>query len=224
MKKKISYLIIFTLIVIMPINIKALTGSINITCDKESYNLNETATCKITGTSDEEVRSVSAKINSEYLNVSFTADSIWQGNGDNGNIQLYSDSAKKGTFNIGTLKLTVKDSDSTEVSGVLTLSDVKYSDVAVGDSQIQVSFVNDSNNSNTDNNSNNNSGGNNSSNNNSNNGNSGNNTSGLNNNSNSSINNPKTSDFKVGLIISLITITLIISILGYKRLKKLLRN
>ena len=49
-------------------------------------------------------------------------------------------------------------------------------------------------------------------------------TSGLNNNSNSSINNPKTSDFKIGLIISLIVITLIISILGYKRLKKLLKN
>lgn len=215
MKKKISYLIIFTLIVIMPINLKALTGSISIKCDKESYSINDTATCKVTGTSDEEVKSVAAKVSAENLNVSFVTDSIWQGTGEDGNIQLYSDKGQTGTFNIGTLKISAKDSSYGLVSGIVTLSNVKYSDVAVGDSQIQVSFVNGSNNSNTDNNS---------SNNNSNNGNSGNNTSGLNNSSNSSINNPKTSDFKIGIIISLITITLIISILGYKRLKKLLKN
>lgn len=214
MKKKISYLIIFTLIVIMPINLKALTGSISIKCDKESYSINDTATCKVTGTSDEEVKSVAAKVSAENLNVSFLTDSIWQGTGEDGNIQLYSDKGQTGTFNIGTLKISAKDSSYGLVSGIVTLSNVKYSDVAVGDSQIQVSFVNGSNNSNTDNNSNNNS----------NNGNSGNNTSGLNNSSNSSINNPKTSDFKIGIIISLITITLIISILGYKRLKKLLKN
>lgn len=214
MKKKISYLIIFTLIVIMPINLKALTGSISIKCDKESYSINDTATCKVTGTSDEEVKSVAAKVSAENLNVSFLTDSIWQGTGEDGNIQLYSDKGQTGTFNIGTLKISAKDSSYGLVSGIVTLSNVKYSDVAVGDSQIQVSFVNGSNNSNTDNNSNNNS----------NNGNSGNNTSGLNNSSNSSINNPKTSDFKIGLIISLIAITLIISILGYKRLKKLLKN
>lgn len=214
MKKKISYLIIFTLIVIMPINLKALTGSISIKCDKESYSINDTATCKVTGTSDEEVKSVAAKVSAENLNVSFVTDSIWQGTGEDGNIQLYSDKGQTGTFNIGTLKISAKDSSYGLVSGIVTLSNVKYSDVAVGDSQIQVSFVNGSNNSNTDNNSNNNS----------NNGNSGNNTSGLNNSSNSSINNPKTSDFKIGIIISLITITLIISILGYKRLKKLLKN
>lgn len=215
MKKKISYLIIFTLIVIMPINLKALTGSISIKCDKESYSINDTATCKVTGTSDEEIKSVAAKVSAENLNVSFLTDSIWQGTGEDGNIQLYSDKGQTGTFNIGTLKISAKDSSYGLVSGIVTLSNVKYSDVAVGDSQIQVSFVNGSNNSNTDNNS---------SNNNSNNGNSGNNTSGLNNSSNSSINNPKTSDFKIGLIISLIAITLIISILGYKRLKKLLKN
>ena len=215
MKKKISYLIIFTLIVIMPINLKALTGSISIKCDKESYSINDTATCKVTGTSDEEVKSVAAKVSAENLNVSFLTDSIWQGTGEDGNIQLYSDKGQTGTFNIGTLKISAKDSSYGLVSGIVTLSNVKYSDVAVGDSQIQVSFVNGSNNSNTDNNS---------SNNNSNNGNSGNNTSGLNNSSNSSINNPKTSDFKIGIIISLITITLIISILRYKRLKKLLKN
>ena len=214
MKKKISYLIIFTLIVIMPINLKALTGSISIKCDKESYSINDTATCKVTGTSDEEIKSVAAKVSAENLNVSFLTDSIWQGTGEDGNIQLYSDKGQTGTFNIGTLKISAKDSSYGLVSGIVTLSNVKYSDVAVGDSQIQVSFVNGSNNSNTDNNSNNNS----------NNGNSGNNTSGLNNSSNSSINNPKTSDFKIGLIISLIAITLIISILGYKRLKKLLKN
>lgn len=214
MKKKISYLIIFTLIVIMPINLKALTGSISIKCDKESYSINDTATCKVTGTSDEEIKSVAAKVSAENLNVSFVTDSIWQGTGEDGNIQLYSDKGQTGTFNIGTLKISAKDSSYGLVSGIVTLSNVKYSDVAVGDSQIQVSFVNGSNNSNTDNNSNNNS----------NNGNSGNNTSGLNNSSNSSINNPKTSDFKIGIIISLITITLIISILRYKRLKKLLKN
>ena len=99
MKKKLCYLIILSLMVMIPINAKALTGSVSITCDNESYSMNETATCKVTGQSDEEVYSILGMINEGSnlpdLNVKFTADSSWQGNGDEGNIQLYTDNGKK---------------------------------------------------------------------------------------------------------------------------------
>ena len=58
MKKKLCYLILASLMVMIPVNAKALTGSINITCDSEEYGAKETATCKITGTSDVEVYSI----------------------------------------------------------------------------------------------------------------------------------------------------------------------
>ena len=129
MKKKISYLIIFTLIVIMPINLKALTGSISIKCDKESYSINDTATCKVTGTSDEEVKSVAAKVSAENLNVSFVTDSIWQGTGEDGNIQLYSDKGKKGTFNIGTLTIKPKNKTSKLEKISVNIDDIAYGSI-----------------------------------------------------------------------------------------------
>ena len=87
MKKKLCYLILVSLMVMIPINAKTLTGSVSITCDKESYGMNDTATCSVKGTSNEEVYSISALVsNSSYANIEFTADSSWQGNGDEGNI------------------------------------------------------------------------------------------------------------------------------------------
>ena len=131
MKKRLSYLLLLILTVIIPINAKALTGSINISCDKEIYKIGDTATCNVTGTSDVDVYSISAKINnisSSNTTIEFETDSSWQGNGEEGNVQLYTDSGKKGTFNIGklTIKLTNTTTDETTIK--VSIDDIKYGD------------------------------------------------------------------------------------------------
>ena len=40
MKKKLCYLILVSLMIMIPINAKALTGSVNITCDEENKTSN----------------------------------------------------------------------------------------------------------------------------------------------------------------------------------------
>ena len=131
MKKKLCYLILVSLMIMIPINAKALTGSVNITCDEENKTSNEVV-CKVTGQSDEEVYSISGMINEGSnlpdLNVNFTADSSWQGNGDEGNIQLYTDNGKKGIFNIGTITIKPTNSNYDEISIDLTIDKIKFGD------------------------------------------------------------------------------------------------
>lgn len=127
MKKKLSYLL-FALIVVMPINIKALTGSVSISCDKESYNVEDTVTCDVKGSSDEEVYSISANVSSNNTTIDFKTDSSWQGNGEEGNIQLYTDEGKKGTFNIGKLTIKLKDKTNDELTANVLIKDIKFGD------------------------------------------------------------------------------------------------
>ncbi len=131
MKKKLCYLLL-ALILIVPINAKALTGSVSISCDKETYQTNDTATCKVTGTSDVDVYSISAKLNNDFTSsvatVEFITDSSWQGNGEEGNIQLYTDTGKKGTFNIGTLSIKLKDASSNFATLDVAIDDIKFGD------------------------------------------------------------------------------------------------
>ena len=131
MKKRLSYLLLLILTVIIPINAKALTGSINISCDKEIYKIGDTATCNVTGTSDVDVYSISAKINnisSSNTTIEFETDSSWQGNGEEGNVQLYTDSGKKGTFNIGKLNIKLNDTTTGESTIKVSIDDIKYGD------------------------------------------------------------------------------------------------
>ena len=200
MKKKLCYLILLSLMIIIPINAKALNGSINITCDSEEYGTKETAICKITGTSDVEVYSISAKVNSTTANATFTADSSWQGNGDDGNIQLYTDNGKKGTFNIGTLKVSSKDTDGLLTITDVNLYDIKYGDTDgkefdIGNTETRISFVEGSSADRSDSNS-------------------------SNSTSTSSIKNPSTADTKIALVTLGILVAGAFITIGYKEVKK----
>ena len=198
MKKKLCYLILLSLMIIIPINAKALTGSVSITCDKESYGMNDTATCSVKGTSNEEVYSISSLFsNSSYANIEFTPDSSWQGNGDEGNIQLYTDTGKKGTFNIGTLKVKLKDIKFGDTNGAeedITASktNVKFSqNTNNNDNQSNITTDN-SNASNASNVSS----------------------------SKTSVKNPKTADVKIALVVFGILVAGVFIVIGYKEVKK----
>ena len=211
MKKKLCYLILLSLMIIIPINAKALTGSVSITCDKESYGMNDTATCSVKGTSNEEVYSISASIvDTSNATIEFTTDSAWQGNGDEGNIQLYTDTGKKGTFNIGTLKVKLKDTSTSDTSLGLEIKDVKFGDTDgteedITASKATISFSQNTNNDNQGSITNDNS-----------------NTSDTTNSNSSktSVKNPKTADVKIALVIFGILVAGVFITIGYKEVKK----
>ncbi len=133
MKKKIIYLILLSLMVIPFINVKALSANIKIECNKKEYKTNEKSTCKIKGTSDKKIYSVSARVknfNTSKVDASFKTDKAWQGNGDNGNIQLYTDKGKKGTFNIGTLTIKSKSKSSKLEKISIIIDNVAYGEIS----------------------------------------------------------------------------------------------
>ncbi len=212
MKKKLCYLILLSLMIIIPINAKALTGSVSITCDKESYGMNDTATCSVKGTSNEEVYSISALVsNSSYANIEFTADSLWQGNGDEGNIQLYTDTGKKGTFNIGTLKVKLKDASTSDTSLEVEIRDIKFGDTNGAEEDITASKTNVNFSQNTNNNDN-------QSNITSDNSNASNASNASS--SKTSVKNPKTADVKIALVVFGILVAGAFIVIGYKEVKK----
>lgn len=136
MRKKICYLLLLMLII--PINAKAFTGSIEIKCDKESYNASDTATCKVTGSSDDEVTSVHAIVNKlSNADISFVKDKIWEGSNDI-EVDLYTDEVKKDTFNIGVLTIKLKDKISDDVSINLKIDDIKFGDKSFQEHDIKL--------------------------------------------------------------------------------------
>lgn len=88
-------------------------GQFNLTCDKEILSDGDTVNCSITGTvfADNQVSSLETKIelsdNLEFVN--FTTNEIWQGNGEDGFIALYTDENKTGTFEVGTFSVKMKE-------------------------------------------------------------------------------------------------------------------
>lgn len=115
MKK--GYIFLFVILLI-PFNVYALTGSISINCGSNSVKKGDTVTCNVTGNSDESVTGVSAKvaINGNASVVNFVRDtSLWddtQGSLKNDGVTFFtitSSDGYSGNFNVGTLSLKIAD-------------------------------------------------------------------------------------------------------------------
>lgn len=87
-------------------------GQMNLSCDKTVTIANERINCTVTGTvaDSSQVSALSSKLKlSDNLElVSITTDSSWQGDGEGGNIQLYTDKNKSSTFPIATFTVAIK--------------------------------------------------------------------------------------------------------------------
>ena len=121
--KKICSLMIIGLMAIIPLNIKA-ASKVEIACNKQTYNVQEEAVCTLKATTDEEIISVSGSLNTEdqTFEIIPTASDIWEGDAENGDIQLYTDVEKTGTFNIVTMKVKIKEGITVGESQEITLS------------------------------------------------------------------------------------------------------
>lgn len=123
MKKRVFKLLTIMLLM-FPVSIFA--DSLKVTCSSTKLEPNKTASCTITGTTSTAVSGVSAKLNaSGNVKISgIKANSIWQGDGEGGNFELYTDTNKTGTFNIGSFTITA----TGEGTGTINVSNITYSD------------------------------------------------------------------------------------------------
>lgn len=99
MKKQILFFL--TLLIILPLNANALSGTVKITCDKTNLSLGESTTCHLTGETDGSVSSIHSVINAstglELTDV--TKSDIWEGDNDKV-LDLYTAENKTGSFDI----------------------------------------------------------------------------------------------------------------------------
>lgn len=129
MKKKI--IIFIALIgVLLPVNVKALTGSINLSCDKTKLNPNQETTCYVKGNINEEVSGIDATLvlGDNLTLSSITKDSIWDSGDvgtDSNKIVLVTSNNPKGNFNVVTFK--VKAGSKSNIDTKISLSSVKLS-------------------------------------------------------------------------------------------------
>lgn len=123
MRKKIILMGVI-LSILLPINVKALSGSINISCNDSNVIVGNSTNCSITGNSDSEVSALAMTLSSGgSISISnIVTSSVWQGNGSDGDIQLYTDSNKTGNFSIATFTIT----GNSVGSGTITASGVMF--------------------------------------------------------------------------------------------------
>ncbi len=119
--KKIS--IILLLMFVLPIRVFA--DSIILNCP-DTIDKNADFICELSGKTDANVSSLSATVVlSEGLSfTSFIPKNVWQGDGANGDIELYTDVIQKGTFSIGNIKIK----STATASATVSINDVSFFD------------------------------------------------------------------------------------------------
>ena len=138
MKRKTMFLIIM-IYVLFPIKISALSGKINLNCDNTDVKYGDVINCTVSGDKfDDKISSFHAQISLEegldLLKV--TKDSIWQGDCENGIVDLYTDVNKSGKVNLFTFQFKVKNKNS-------SISNISVLDIAVGDSKFNEHHLED---------------------------------------------------------------------------------
>lgn len=116
------------LVVLIPINVKAATGNIKITCDKEKIKAGDSTTCIISGITDSEIIGISATLNltDNLTFTSFTKNNSWsEGSIENNKLDIYSENYLNNNFDIGTMVITAKDNIS-NTNEKMTLKDITF--------------------------------------------------------------------------------------------------
>ena len=121
--------------ILIPFNTKALTGSMNLNCNSNTLTVNTSTTCTLSGNSSEEISALSAKLSaSGNISISnISTSSIWQGNGESGSIDLYTDTNKSGNFAVATF--TIK-ANSAAGTGTINVSGINFSDASFNEHSI----------------------------------------------------------------------------------------
>lgn len=133
MKKKCIFIgIIFGLL--FPISVSALSGSASISCNSTSIEVGSSTSCTLYGYSNEGVSAVAASLTAggSISISSINTSSNWQGNGSDGNIQLYTDSNMSGSFGIVSFTVT----GNSVGSGTINVGGIRFSDASFNENGI----------------------------------------------------------------------------------------
>ena len=190
--QKIFFL--YILIIIFPLNVYA--DTISIDCPK-NINANTEFTCTIKGNTNAKINALSSqvKLSSNLSFIGFIPANVWNGDGADGNIDLYTDEDQENTFDIGTLKLKTNDANPADISIVSTaFYDESDKEIVVPTNKIIINEAKPAENKPSQNTNNNNTNNNSNTNTNNNNTNNRNNTNNNNNNNNNTSNDNKTED------------------------------
>lgn len=133
MRKKYIFIgIIFGLL--FPISVSALSGSASISCNSTSIEVGSSTSCTLYGYSNEGVSAVAASLTAGgSISISnINTSSNWQGNGSDGNIQLYTDSNMSGSFGIVSFTVT----GNSVGSGTINVGGIRFSDASFNENGI----------------------------------------------------------------------------------------
>lgn len=133
MRKECIFIgIIFGLL--FPISVSALSGSASISCNSTSIEVGSSTSCTLYGYSNEGVSAVAASLTAgESISISnINTSSNWEGNGSDGNIQLYTDSNMSGSFGIVSFTVT----GNSVGSGTINVGGIRFSDASFNENGI----------------------------------------------------------------------------------------
>lgn len=106
------------------------SNNLILTCDSEEIGIDDEVVCTLKGNVTEyDVSAFSATIEtfgSDFELEEVNVDKIWQGDGDGGDIDLYTDENKSGKFDLLTFKIILDDPKEDEI--VINLVDNSYYD------------------------------------------------------------------------------------------------
>jgi len=149
--KKLVILYVGIILLLFPFTfVNAGEMSIGINCPSQA-KIGETIRCTVSGNSGTSlISSLEAKIqiSSELEFIKFHTDAIWQGNGENGSIDLYTDSNKSGAFSIGVIEAKVKSNAVVGQSILLhnvVYYDHEFNDISVTNASSGIKIVSSNN-------------------------------------------------------------------------------
>lgn len=145
--RKIYLKLLLIGIILIPFNVHALSGTISVSCTPSSARPGDTVSCTVSGTSNENVMSITApfRIEGDASVTGFSTSSGWEGQDINNNtINVYTSDDKSGNFNIGTLTLKINNSASGTVKVIfesVTYDDQEDGSFSVSGTQGSVSIT-----------------------------------------------------------------------------------
>lgn len=148
MRVKLKFLLVLILGII-PLNEVFASSELNISCPAGGI-VGSVINCEILSKNDVEISAVKTNLmlsdNLEF--VSFNKDSVWQGDGSNGEISLYTYPNLNGDFRLGTVSIRIKNESSK--TGTITLGDIyfykgDFSKVSANNKSINVKILSTNN-------------------------------------------------------------------------------
>ena len=138
MRYRLCFLVTVFLIFLSPVYADT---SLSLACPATS-TVGSTINCNVVVDSDIDLSAVGTRLrlSSNLELVKFTTDSVWQGTGDNGNIQLYTFPNQKGKVNLGVASIKVLENQNSSTGTISLENTTFYGDNFNGFNGKNVSF------------------------------------------------------------------------------------